>query len=423
MAKVLIIGAGAREHILAKTFFKSPQVDQVFVAPGNEGMIEERIKIVPINIDDLKGMVDFAKKENIDLTFVGSEEPLVLGIVDEFKKAGLKIFGPNKTAAQLEGSKSFAKSILKEANVPTAAFSIVRSLSEARRALVKHDFPVVFKLDGLAAGKGVSVISSCKQAEDYIVNLYKNNSNTKLLIEEFMQGPEFSLFSLVGKNNTVVHTPIAQDHKRRFDGDKGPNTGGMGAYSPVAQISFAIIEKVIKSIVEPVLKVMQDKGNPFTGVLYTGLMLTKSGPKVIEFNVRFGDPEAQVVLPQLKGDFYQMIIDLMDGRKPLIEWQKKEIYLAVVIAAPGYPDNVDKGFSVPLLDDLPSDLQIDYAAVKKDGHNLISSGGRVATIVGHAKKIQLAQKDVYSYLDRSNLQLAYRHDIANQLAKFERDNQ
>ncbi|WP_275509790.1 phosphoribosylamine--glycine ligase, partial [Oenococcus oeni] len=245
----------------------------------------------------------------------------------------------------------------------------------------------------------------------------------KLLIEEFMQGPEFSLFSLVGKNNTVVHTPIAQDHKRRFDGDKGPNTGGMGAYSPVAQISFAIIEKVIKSIVEPVLKVMQDKGNPFTGVLYTGLMLTKSGPKVIEFNVRFGDPEAQVVLPQLKGDFYQMIIDLMDGRKPLIEWQKKEIYLAVVIAAPGYPDNVDKGFSVPLLDDLPSDLQIDYAAVKKDGHNLISSGGRVATIVGHAKKIQLAQKDVYSYLDRSNLQLAYRHDIANQLAKFERDNQ
>ena len=423
MAKVLIIGAGAREHILAKTFLKSPQVDQVFVAPGNEGMIEERIKIVPINIDDLKGMVDFAKKENIDLTFVGSEEPLVLGIVDEFKKAGLKIFGPNKTAAQLEGSKSFAKSILKEANVPTAAFSIVRSLSEARSALVKHDFPVVFKLDGLAAGKGVSIISSCQQAEDYIVNLYKNNSNTKLLIEEFMQGPEFSLFSLVGKNNTVVHTPIAQDHKRRFDGDKGPNTGGMGAYSPVTQISSAIIEKVIKSIVEPVLKVMQDKGNPFTGVLYTGLMLTKSGPKVIEFNVRFGDPEAQVVLPQLKGDFYQMIIDLMDGRKPLIEWQKKEIYLAVVIAAPGYPDNVDKGFSVPLLDDLPSDLQIDYAAVKKDGHNLISSGGRVATIVGHAKKIQLAQKDVYSYLDRSNLQLAYRHDIANQLAKFERDNQ
>ncbi|EJO06224.1 phosphoribosylamine--glycine ligase [Oenococcus oeni] len=422
MAKVLIIGAGAREHILAKTFFKSPQVDQVFVTPGNEGMIEERIKIVPINIDDLKGMVDFAKKENIDLTFVGSEEPLVLGIVDEFKKAGLKIFGPNKTAAQLEGSKSFAKSILKEANVPTAAFSIVRSLSEARRALVKHDFPVVFKLDGLAAGKGVSVISSCKQAEDYIVNLYKNNSNTKLLIEEFMQGPEFSLFSLVGKNNTVVHTPIAQDHKRRFDGDKGPNTGGIGAYSPVAQISFAIIEKVIKSIVEPVLKVMQDKGNPFTGVLYTGLMLTKSGPKVIEFNVRFGDPEAQVVLPQLKGDFYQMIIDLMDGRKPLIEWQKKEIYLAVVIAAPGYPDNVDKGFSVPLLDDLPSDLQIDYAAVKKDGHNLISSGGRVADCRS-CKKIQLAQKDVYSYLDRSNLQLAYRHDIANQLAKFERDNQ
>ncbi|MDV7686302.1 phosphoribosylamine--glycine ligase [Oenococcus oeni] len=423
MAKILIIGAGAREHILAKTFLKSPQVDQVFVAPGNEGMIEERIKIVPINIDDLKGMVDFAKKGNIDLTFVGSEEPLVLGIVDEFKKAGLKILGPNKTAAQLEGSKSFAKSILKEAKVPTAAFSVVRSLSEARRVLVKHDFPVVFKLDGLAAGKGVSIISSCQQAEDYIVNLYKNNPNTKLLIEEFMQGPEFSLFSLVGKNNTVVHTPIAQDHKRRFDGDKGRNTGGMGAYSPVAQISSAILEKVIKSIVEPVLKVMQDKGNPFTGVLYTGLMLTKSGPKVVEFNVRFGDPEAQVILPQLKGDFYQMIIDLIDGRKPLIEWQKKEIYLAVVIAAPGYPDNVEKGFPTPLLDDLPSDLQIDYAAVKKNGHNLISSGGRVATIVDHAKKVQLAQKDVYSYLDRSNLQLAYRHDIANQLAKFERDNQ
>ncbi|MDI4584931.1 phosphoribosylamine--glycine ligase [Oenococcus sp. UCMA 14587] len=419
MAKVLIIGAGAREHILAKTFLKSPQVDRVFVAPGNEGMIEEQIKIVPINVDDLKGLVDFAKKETIDLTFVGSEEPLVLGIVDEFEKAGLKIFGPNKAAAQLEGSKSFAKLILKEAKVPTAAFSIVQSLSEARRALVKHDFPVVFKLDGLAAGKGVSIISSCQQAEDYIVDLYKNNSNTKLLIEEFMQGPEFSLFSLVGKNNTVVHTPIAQDHKRRFDGDKGPNTGGMGAYSPVAQISSVVVEKVIKSIIEPTLEVMQDKGNPFIGVLYTGLMLTKNGPKVVEFNVRFGDPEAQVVLPQLNGDFYQMIIDLLNGRRPLTEWQKKVIYLAVVIAAPGYPNDVKKGFSTPTLSDIPLDLQIDYAAVKKDGHNLISDGGRVATIVGHAKKIQLAQKNIYSYLDRSKLQLAYRHDIAYQLANFE----
>ncbi|MDN6967489.1 phosphoribosylamine--glycine ligase [Oenococcus sp. UCMA 17063] len=419
MAKVLIIGAGAREHILAKIFLKSPQVDRVFVAPGNEGMIEEQIKIVPINVDELKELVDFAKKETIDLTFVGSEEPLVLGIVDEFEKAGLKIFGPNKAAAQLEGSKSFAKSILKEAKVPTAAFSIVQSLSEARRALVKHDFPVVFKLDGLAAGKGVSIISSCQQAEDYIVDLYKNNSNTKLLIEEFMQGPEFSLFSLVGKNNTVVHTPIAQDHKRRFDGDKGPNTGGMGAYSPVAQISSVVVEKVIKSIIEPTLKVMQDKGNPFIGVLYTGLMLTKNGPKVVEFNVRFGDPEAQVVLPQLNGDFYQMIIDLLNGRRPLTEWQKKEIYLAVVIAAPGYPNDVKKGFSTPTLSDIPLDLQIDYAAVKKDGHNLISDGGRVATIVGHSKKIQSAQKNIYSYLDRSKLQLAYRHDIAYQLANFE----
>ncbi len=419
MAKVLIIGAGAREHILAKTFLKSPQVDQVFVAPGNEGMIEKQIKIVPINVSNLKGLVDFAKKETIDLTFVGSEEPLVLGIVDEFEKAGLKIFGPNKAAAQLEGSKSFAKSILKEAKVPTAAFSIVRSLSEAQRTLIKHDFPVVFKLDGLAAGKGVSIISSCQQAEDYIANLYKDNPNKKLLIEEFMQGPEFSLFSLVGKNNTVVHTPIAQDHKRRFDGDKGPNTGGMGAYSPVSQISSAVVEKVIKSIVEPTLNVMRDKGNPFIGVLYTGLMLTKSGPKVVEFNVRFGDPETQVVLPQLNGDFYQVVIDLLNGQKPLVEWQKKEIYLAVVIAAPGYPNDVKKGFSTPTLSDIPPDLQIDYAAVKKDGHNLISDGGRVATIVSHAKKVQLAQKNIYSYLDQGKLQLAYRHDIAYQLAKFE----
>ncbi|MDN6899873.1 phosphoribosylamine--glycine ligase [Oenococcus sicerae] len=423
MAKVLIIGAGAREHALAKTFVKSPQVEQVYVAPGNDGMISAGIQTVAIAVDQLTELAAFAQKKKIDLTFVGSEEPLVLGVVDVFKQAGLRIFGPSKQAARLEGSKTFAKNILKEAKVKTADFDSVNSLAQAQAILAKHDLPVVFKLDGLAAGKGVTIISDRQAAKDYLVNLYAKFPHEDLVIEEFMQGIEFSFFSLIGENGAAVHLPPAQDHKRRFDHDKGPNTGGMGAYSPVAEVSEMTIHETIKKIVEPSLKAMCDQGCPFIGVLYTGLMLTKSGPKVVEFNVRFGDPETQAILPQLQGDFYQLILDLLDGKQPLVNWQTTDVFLAVVLSAPGYPADVKKGFLTPLSAQLPAAIDIDYAAVTKSASAFLSNGGRVATLVTHAKTAAAAQKQLYHYLDQAALALDYRHDIGYQLVDFERQTQ
>ncbi|MDC2815716.1 phosphoribosylamine--glycine ligase [Leuconostoc suionicum] len=409
MTKVLIIGSGAREHALAQTFLKSPQVDEVIVAPGNDGMSDDHLRRVEIPVTNLIELRDFANQEHVDLTFVGNEEPLTLGIVDVFAEASLKIFGPTKKAAQLEGSKSFTKNILQKYNIPTAQSLTVTSLNEANQAIAKFGFPIVFKLDGLALGKGVTIIENAADTQEYLEKLYTQNADAKLVIEEYLKGVEFSVFTLVGPNGVMTHAPLAQDHKRRFDGDEGPNTGGMGAYSPVKWISDQIRQETIENLVNPTVKAMVEEHAPFTGVLYTGVMLTEEGPKVIEFNVRFGDPEAQVVLPQFEGDFYQLILQLLSGEKPTSQWQDEEVYVGVVLAAKGYPERPQKGAIVPQIP-----LVTNYAGVKLANTVLRANGGRVATVIAHDKNVKLAQEKVYNVLDKTPMDLQYRHDIAYQ---------
>lgn len=406
MTSVLIIGSGAREFIFAKTFAQS--VDQVFVAPGNAGMREAGYKTV--NLTDIPDLIAFAQSQKIDLTFVGSEALLTDGIVDAFQAAGLPIFGPTKSAAQLEGSKAFTKALLQKYDIPTADSVTVTNLNEAKQVLNTHAYPVVVKLDGLALGKGVSIYEHPETALAGIENIYEQDAQAPLVIEEFMQGPEFSIFSFVGKEQ-VVHAPIAQDHKRLLDGDRGPNTGGMGAYSPVRWIGEDVVQTAITSLVEPVLAAMRAEGTPFEGILYTGVMLTEAGPKVIEYNVRFGDPEAQVVLPQLTSDLYTNIMDLLAGKPTNMTWQDTDVYLGVTLAAPGYPVNPEKGLPLPAL---PNDVQIDYAGVKQQTNQLVSNGGRVLTAVIHRPTMVTAQTDLYAALDQTHTDLVYRHDIGHQ---------
>lgn len=409
MSKVLIVGSGAREHALAQTFLRSPQVDEVIVAPGNDGMAKSGITCQDIAVTELTALRDFARSQQIDLTFVGSEEPLTLGIVDVFEASGLTIFGPSKKAAQLEGSKSFTKNILKKYHIPTANAQTVTSRSVAQASLELFDFPVVFKLDGLALGKGVTIINNRNDGEIYLDELYQQQSDAKLVIEEYLDGVEFSVFTLVGRNGQMTHAPLAQDHKRRFDGDKGPNTGGMGAYSPVTWISDDIRRQTINMLVEPTVKAMLSEKIPFSGVLYTGVMLTTQGPKVIEFNVRFGDPEAQVVLPQYTGDFYDLIMQLLQGNQPNTKWQEEDIYLGVVLASPGYPEAPQNGLRVP---EIP--YPVNYAGVSLQNGQLVTKGGRVLTVVHHQKTIAVAQKQLYEVLDKIDMALEFRHDIGYQ---------
>lgn len=406
MTSVLIIGSGAREFIFAKTFAQS--VDQVFVAPGNAGMREAGYETV--NLTDIPDLITFAQSQKIDLTFVGSEALLTDGIVDAFQAAGLPIFGPTKSAAQLEGSKAFTKALLQKYDIPTADSVTVTNLKEAKQVLNTHAYPVVVKLDGLALGKGVSIYEHPETALAGIENIYEQDSPAPLVIEEFMQGPEFSIFSFVGKEQ-VVHAPIAQDHKRLLDGDRGPNTGGMGAYSPVRWIGEDVVQTAMTSLVEPVLAAMRAEGTPFEGILYTGVMLTEAGPKAIEYNVRFGDPEAQVVLPQLTSDLYTNIMDLLAGKPTNMTWQDADVYLGVTLAAPGYPVDPEKGLPLPAL---PNDVQIDYAGVKQQTNQLVSNGGRVLTAVIHRPMMVTAQTDLYAALDQTHTDLVYRHDIGHQ---------
>jgi phosphoribosylamine--glycine ligase len=415
MTTVLVVGSGAREHALVKSFLKSEQVDRVIVSPGNDGMMDAGLERFDVALNDLDGLLALAQEQNVDLTMVGSEEPLVLGIVDLFQSNNQRIFGPSKAAAQLEGSKSFTKDLLTRHHIPTAQAHVVTNIDDARAVLAELSAPIVFKLDGLALGKGVTVVHTMAEAKTYLDNIYQQSPNEKLVIEEFLAGVEFSIFSLVGENG-VVHAPIAQDHKRLLDGDQGPNTGGMGAYSPVRWLSDEDIQTVITTLVQPSIAAMKADGTPFTGILYTGVMLTKQGPKVIEFNVRFGDPEAQVVLPQLQSDLYDVLTTLLAGGQPEVHWQTENVYLGVVLASPGYPVSPEKGLPVPNVENID---MIDYAGVKLVDEALVSNGGRVATVVAHGKTATQAQDVVYQAIDATKTVLTYRHDIGYQAVNAE----
>ncbi|CAM5214002.1 Phosphoribosylamine--glycine ligase OS=Ureibacillus acetophenoni OX=614649 GN=purD PE=3 SV=1 [Ureibacillus acetophenoni] len=410
---ILVIGSGGREHAIAKKFSISPSVKNVYVAPGNDGM-RECAEILSIDVLDFEALVNFAKENKIDLTFVGPEQPLAAGIVDYFQKENLTIFGPTKAAAQIEGSKSYAKQLMKKYNIPTAAYETFTDAQKAIEYVKEQGAPIVVKADGLAAGKGVIVAMTDKEAieaiEDMIGNQRFGESSSRVVIEQFLDGEEFSFMSFVHKGQ-IYPMVIAQDHKRAYDGDQGPNTGGMGAYSPVPQISQDMVSKAYDEIVVPTVKAMEEEGVSFTGILYAGLILTNEGPKVIEFNARFGDPETQVVLPRMTSDFGLFMKALMEEKPFDLQWSD-EAMLGVVIAAEGYPGDVEKGNPLPNLNDIDGNYEVYHAGTKLVDGQYVGNGGRVLLVATKANTLKEAQELVYKKLNEKQWdQFFYRKDI------------
>ena len=409
--KVLVIGSGGREHAIAKQFNEAPSVEKVFVAPGNDGMKNDA-EVVAIDALDFASLAAFAKENEIALTFVGPEQPLAAGIVDYFQAQGLTIFGPSKAAAQIEGSKSYAKEIMNKYNIPTAAHETFTEAAPAIAYIKEQGAPIVIKADGLAAGKGVIVAMTEEEAieavEDMIGNQRFGDSSSRVVIEEFLDGEEFSFMSFVHKGQ-IYPMVIAQDHKRAYDGDKGPNTGGMGAYSPVPQIPQEVVSDAYIKIVEPTVKAMEEEGVSFTGILYAGLILTNKGPKVIEFNARFGDPETQVVLPRMASDFGLFMKALMEEKYFDLQWHD-EAMLGVVVAAEGYPGDVEKGNPLPDLSDI--ELPVYHAGTKQVDGEFVGNGGRVLLVAAQANTLKEAQEKVYAELAKKQWdKFFFRKDI------------
>ncbi|MGN8844952.1 phosphoribosylamine--glycine ligase [Niallia sp. Sow4_A1] len=411
--KVLVIGRGGREHAICTKVRESEKVDTVFVAPGNVGMtdVAERIAIEETEVAKL---VDFALTQKIDLTIVGPEVPLLLGVVDQFQAAGLKVFGPNQRAAEIEGSKSFAKDLMKKYQIPTGEYQTFSDYKAAKAYIEEKGAPIVIKADGLAAGKGVTVAMNMEEAlesiQEMLVGEKFGSASATVVIEEFLAGEEFSLMSFVD-GDTVIPLEIAQDHKRAFDGDKGPNTGGMGAYSPVPHIDPEIVQTAIETIVKPTAKAMIAEGRTFTGILYAGLIATDKGPKVIEFNARLGDPETQVILPRMKSDLVEVILSVLNGDTPTIEWYEEDM-LGVVIASKGYPEAYEKGVVIHGLDKM-EDVSIFHAGTNlNEAGAFTTDGGRVLLIAAKSHTLKDAQDKVYKELEKLESDgVFYRNDI------------
>ena len=419
--KLFVVGSGGREHAIAKKLLESPQVEQVFVAPGNDGMTLDGLDLVDIAISEHSKLIDFAKENDIAWTFIGPDDALAAGIVDDFNAAGLKAFGPTKGAAELEWSKDFAKEIMVKYGVPTAAYATFSDFEQAKAYIEEQGAPIVVKADGLALGKGVVVAETVDQAVDAAREMLLDNkfgdSGARVVIEEFLDGEEFSLFAFVN-GDTFYIMPTAQDHKRAYDGDKGPNTGGMGAYAPVPHLSEALINQSIETIVKPVLKGMIAEGRPYLGILYAGLIVTAEGPKVIEFNARFGDPETQIILPRLTSDLAQNISDILDQKPTQVTWTDQGVTLGVVVASKGYPLDYEKGVVLP--EKTEDDIITYYAGAKFDekGRALLSNGGRVYMLVTTADSVKEAQEKIYAQLKNQETEgLFYRNDIGSKAIK------
>ena len=419
--KLLVVGSGGREHAIAKKLLESQDVEQVFVAPGNDGMTLDGVDLVNIGISEHSKLVEFAKENDIAWSFIGPDDALAAGIVDDFNQAGLKAFGPSRLAAELEWSKDFAKEIMVKYGVPTAAYGTFSDFEEAKAYIEKQGAPIVVKADGLALGKGVVVAETVEQAVEAAQEMLLDNkfgdSGARVVIEEFLDGEEFSLFAFVNGDKFYI-MPTAQDHKRAYDGDKGPNTGGMGAYAPVPHLPQSVVAQSIETIVKPVLKGMIAEGRSYLGVLYTGLILAADGPKVIEFNSRFGDPETQIILPRLTSDFAQNITDILDKKEPAITWLDEGVTLGVVVASEGYPLDYEKG--LPLPEKTDGDIITYYAGAKfaENSRALLSNGGRVYMLVTTADTVSAAQEKIYDQLKKQDTTgLFYRTDIGSKANK------
>jgi phosphoribosylamine---glycine ligase len=407
MNRILIIGSGGREHALATCFKKSPTVEKVYVAPGNPGMVDVA-EIVPISPDDFGSLIQFSKANHISLVFVGPEAPLSKGIVDVLSSEGIQIYGPTASAARLESSKSYAKSIMNKYGVPTAKHVTVFTRLEALTYLSKHSAPIVIKADGLMAGKGVTVAMCDQEAITAIHEIYLDESvHSPVVIEEYLEGEEFSLMAFV-KGKTVVAMDIARDHKRAYDDDQGPNTGGMGAYSPVPQISKSQVDEAMNKIMRPIAQAMVLEGCPFEGVLYGGLMATKDGIKTIEFNVRFGDPETEVLLPRLINPLDQVIFDMIQDKPVQLQFNP-HFALGVVLASQGYPKAFEKGQLILGLEHIEAQVY-HMGTAYQDGFR--NASGRVLCVVDMAPTLQEAAQKVYAEIQKIIApQLFYRHDI------------
>lgn len=413
---ILLIGSGGREHALAWAIAKSKHTDTLFIAPGNAGM-EECGQLVQIDVDDHAAVAEFCADENVQFVVIGPEQPLVDGLSDVLRECGLKVFGPSQAASQLEGSKYFTKALCDEMNVPTAAYGKFDALEPALEYLQEQGAPIVIKADGLAAGKGVTVAETLEQAEAAVRDCFDGTfgeAGASVVIEECLVGEEASLFALSdGKN--IVLLPSAQDHKRAFDGDKGPNTGGMGAYSPAPVMTEEMLERTRKEIIEPSIKGMADRGTPFTGVLFIGLMITTDGPKLIEYNVRFGDPECQVLMMRLKSDIVELLSACADGTLNEENPQFDDaVALTVVMAADGYPGSYEKGTQIRGLESVDDEnVKVFHAGTKRDGDKLVANGGRVLNVTAKGTTVQEARDRAYAAIDKIDWPEGFcRKDIA-----------
>lgn len=412
MNKVLVIGSGGREHAIVEALSRSSKVDKIYCAPGNAG-IASLAECVKIGVEDVDSLAKFANVNGINLTVVGPEAALAAGVVNKFNEEGLRIFGPTKEAARIESSKEFAKEIMDKCGVPTAAYRVFDEFAPAWEYVKNRPLPAVIKYDGLAAGKGVVVAMSYDEAENALKDMLLDASFGKgrVVVEDFLSGPEFSFMCIVS-GEKVYPLDIAQDHKRAYDGDKGPNTGGMGAYSPVPFISDAIRAEALEKIIKPVAKGLVNEQVPFTGVLYGGLILTEDGPKVIEFNARFGDPETEVVLPRMKSDIYDLFNAAIDGNDFEIEWNPEAV-LGIVMASKGYPGSYEKGAAIEGLDKV-NGYVYHMGTAEKDG-KILTAGGRVIMVVAKGSDIREAQckaLEETAKIDCDNL--FYRKDIGKQ---------
>ncbi|MBN1869116.1 MAG: phosphoribosylamine--glycine ligase [Candidatus Omnitrophica bacterium] len=422
--KVLIIGSGGREHVLAWKIKQSPLVKKLYCAPGNGG-ISEIAECVDISVDDIPALLQFAKEKQIDLTVVGPEAPLVAGIVDAFERKKLKIFGPSKEAAQLEGSKVFAKEFMYEWNIPTANFQKFSDIDEAEEYLRKVSYPVVVKADGLAAGKGVVVcqnfMEAVKAVDEIMAQKIFKEAGDQIVIEECLEGEEVSILAISdGEEYCLLES--SQDHKRIFDDDVGPNTGGMGAYCPAPILTEKLYKTIENRIIEPTIRGMQKNGMPFKGVLYAGLMITAEGPMVLEFNVRFGDPEAQAILPRMKGDMVELILASCDGRinEIELEWDKRSC-VCVVMSSGGYPGRYEKGKEIFGLKEAErdDDTFVFHAGTKKEAGRIVTSGGRVLGVTSLGHGIEKAIEQAYKAVDKISFDRCFfRRDIGSKAFKW-----
>ena len=418
--RILLIGGGGREHALAWKLVQSPNVEKLYAAPGNPGMaLLQKCECINLNVDDLEGVADYAEEKSIDLTVVGPEAPLVAGLADVFKRRGLPVFGPSKAAAQLEGSKAFSKELMAKYNIPTAFFKICEDIDTAKAYVEEKGAPIVVKADGLAAGKGVVVAMTKEEALAAIDEMMGDHkfgaAGARLVLEEYMEGEEASLLAFTD-GKTVVPMIAAQDHKRVFDGDEGPNTGGMGTYAPAPVMTDILRLKATELVLKPVVEAMAKEGTPYQGCLYAGLMIKGDSVKVVEFNCRFGDPETQVVLPLLDGDLADIMLACATGTLDMVDvaWHNKAA-VCVVMASGGYPESYEKGKEITGLAaaEEDKDVVVFHAGTKEAEGKIVTSGGRVLGVTAVDSSIKAARDRAYAAVEKIAFEKNfYRKDIA-----------